>query len=332
MQYREWDELYRPRRRPWAPVVAVGVVALVILGVARLRHGPKTPDEEPGEAPSEPVAQRSADRSPAPAEGRRAAPPRDVVPSGPPYPADALQAALAEARAFEASDRLQEAREVLLRLLEDGRDLGRQRAEIETRLGAVHIRLATTPRAMPEKVEYIIESGDSLSRIAARFNTPVELIQTSNRIADAARIRPGDVLRVMDRPEWKIVVNKRDNTLLLTLGGRFFKRYPVGTGRYDRTPTGTFRVRDKIPEPPWWHPDGRVIPFGDPDNVLGTRWLAIEATGDTPPVRGYGIHGTWDDASIGRQSSDGCVRMHNADVEELHMLVPRGTPVEIHGD
>ena len=57
--------------------------------------------------------------------------------------------------------------------------------------------------------------------------------------------------------------------------------------------------------------------------------MAIRATGDTLPVRGYGIHGTWDDNSIGKSESAGCIRMHNRDVEELYTLVTVGTPVEI---
>ena len=72
-----------------------------------------------------------------------------------------------------------------------------------------------------------------------------------------------------------------------------------------------------------------MIPYGDPANILGTHWLALEPTGDTPRVSGYGIHGTWDDTSIGKQSSAGCVRMRNSDVEELYVLLPRGTPVLI---
>ena len=99
---------------------------------------------------------------------------------------------------------------------------------------------------------------------------------------------------------------------------------------YSKTPAGTFKIVDKISEPPWWPGDGQPpIPYGDKRNILGTRWLAIEATGDTPRVRGYGIHGTWDDSSIGKQSSAGCVRMRNKDVEEVFMMMPRGTPVKI---
>ena len=46
-------------------------------------------------------------------------------------------------------------------------------------------------------------------------------------------------------------------------------------------------------------------------------------------VQGYGIHGTNDASSIGKQSTSGCIRMHNDDVVELYDMVPKGTEVEI---
>ena len=104
---------------------------------------------------------------------------------------------------------------------------------------------------------------------------------------------------------------------------------PLGTGQNAKTPAGTLVVKDKIEHPDWWSDGGKVIPYGDPANVLGTHWLALEATGETPRVSGYGIHGTWDDTTLGKQSSAGCVRMSNADVRELFLFLPRQTPVTI---
>ena len=79
----------------------------------------------------------------------------------------------------------------------------------------------------------------------------------------------------------------------------------------------------------WWRPDGGEVPFGDPANILGTRWMSIRATGDTEDISDYGIHGTWDNSSIGKAESEGCVRMRNEEVEELFALLPVGTPVLI---
>ena len=59
-----------------------------------------------------------------------------------------------------------------------------------------------------------------------------------------------------------------------------------------------------------------------PENILGTRWLGIS-------YPGYGIHGTTIPESLGSQSTSGCIRMLNEEVEELYSIVPYGTEVEI---
>jgi lipoprotein-anchoring transpeptidase ErfK/SrfK len=43
----------------------------------------------------------------------------------------------------------------------------------------------------------------------------------------------------------------------------------------------------------------------------------------------YGIHGTTEPQSLGRQATQGCVRMANPDVEELYTIIPIGTEVTI---
>jgi len=177
-------------------------------------------------------------------------------------------------------------------------------------------------------VDYIVQRGDSVQRIARKFGTTIELVQVSNDLQNPNLIKEGDSFRIL-RGTFSIEVSKTRRDLVLSLNNRFFKRYAVGTGKYGKTPVGTFVVSDKQKNPVWWRPDGRQIPYGDPENILGSRWMAIRATGDTPDVRSYGIHGTTDEASIGKAESAGCVRMRNRDVEELFMLVPTKTAVAI---
>ena len=89
-------------------------------------------------------------------------------------------------------------------------------------------------------------------------------------------------------------------------------------------------ISTRLKNPTWYTPDGRVYPYGDPGNVLGTRFLKLAAVG-TPdkPLLGYGIHGTTREESVTRSESGGCIRMRNREVERLFELVPTGTPVEI---
>ena len=184
------------------------------------------------------------------------------------------------------------------------------------------------------KTWYVVQSGDSLSKIKKKFNTTIELIKLLNdRQTDLIRV--GERLLVFkgsnanDKNAFSIIVSKSKNTLDLMLHERLFKRYSVGTGKFGKTPEVDFFVYDKIEEPPWTRPsDNKVIEYGDPENVLGTRWFALKSP-KNPELTGFGIHGTWERDSIGYQSSDGCVRMFNEDVEELFKLIPRNTIVKI---
>jgi len=200
-------------------------------------------------------------------------------------------------------------------------------SEAEKILGQINTSLLLSPAPMPEKTEYIVKSGDILENLAKKHGTTVELIKKCNSL-QGKMIHPGDRLRIFN-VKLTIIISKSRNNLLLKANNRFFKRYPVGTGKFGTTPVGTFIISDKIVEPPWWRPDGKMIPFGDKENVLGTRWMSLTATGETPKLRGYGIHGTWEPDTIGKQASAGCVRLVNPDVEELFTIIPIGTPVTI---
>jgi len=180
---------------------------------------------------------------------------------------------------------------------------------------------------MPEKEEYVVRSGDSLARIARKFKTTVDLIKKSNAL-QRSMLHPGDRLRIF-KGTFTLTISKSRNDLVVKVNDRFFKRYRVGTGKFGTTPTGTFVITEKIEQPPWWRPDGKMIPFGDKANVLGTRWMSLQATSTTNAARGYGLHGTWEPETIGLQASAGCVRLLNSDVEELFLLVPTGTRVVI---
>lgn len=228
-------------------------------------------------------------------------------------------ALLAEALKLKEENKLLEAREKAYEALEQARRES-TRAEIIKLLGDINITLVFSPHPMPEKVDYVVQPGNTLVVLARRFGTTVDAIRKGNRLTGST-IRVNDRLRILTG-KFRIVVSKSRNTLDLYLNDRLFKQYRVGTGEYGRTPTGEFTITEKIPQPTWWRPDGKAIPYGHPENVLGTHWLSLNAPG-------YGIHGTWEPETIGKQASAGCIRLLNSDVEELFMLVPEGTPVTI---
>ena len=129
-----------------------------------------------------------------------------------------------------------------------------------------------------------------------------------------------------EEAQWqrRIVVSIPDRKLALIENGRVVKVYSAAVGRpASPTPSGTFTIVQRISNPAWYGP-GKVIAPGK-NNPLGTRWHGLNR-------KSYGIHGTNEPRSIGRNASHGCVRMRNRDVEELFARVAVGDVVELHGE
>lgn len=276
MKVKEFDTYRAPRRKPW-----VAIVVALLLGVGgywffiREKQAPRPPRE------TQSVEETSEREEITPAVAAEPAP--AVVPAN-------VSVQMETASQLVAADKLVEARLQYLEALRHTQDPALQK-HIESRLAPINIKLVLSPRPMPEKAEYVVKRGDSLGAIANRFGTTVALIQNNNLMTNPNLIKIGDRLSVFSG-RFELKANKTTHEMTVFMNGDFFKRYKVGTGVFGRTPVGTFAVREKIMEPTWWPPDGREVPFGHKDNILGTRWLSVRATGDTPDVRGYGIHGT----------------------------------------
>jgi lipoprotein-anchoring transpeptidase ErfK/SrfK len=117
------------------------------------------------------------------------------------------------------------------------------------------------------------------------------------------------------------VVSIPHRKLALIENGQVKKVYRVAVGAHTSpSPTGSFEVKTRLVRPTYYHP-GKVIPAGT-DNPLGTRWIGLS-------TKGYGIHGTNIESSIGKAASHGCIRMHRQDLEELFAELHVGDQVEI---
>lgn len=106
----------------------------------------------------------------------------------------------------------------------------------------------------------------------------------------------------------KIQIVKSVRRLTLFDGNTALRQYPVAIGKPSTpTPEGNYAIATKIL---------------NPGGVLGSRWMGLN-------FDAYGIHGTNAPWKIGQMVSNGCIRMHNANVEELFHLIAVGCPVLI---
>jgi lipoprotein-anchoring transpeptidase ErfK/SrfK len=125
-----------------------------------------------------------------------------------------------------------------------------------------------------------------------------------------------------------IIIDTPNTYLYLTIGHGQAIRYGIGVGREGFTWSGTERI-SRMKEWPDWLPPTEMIkrqPYlprfmaGGETNPLGARAMYL---GNTE----YRIHGTNQPSTIGTFVSSGCIRLINADVEDLYSRVRVGTRV-----
>lgn len=151
--------------------------------------------------------------------------------------------------------------------------------------------------------------------------------------------------------ETSVIISIADQRLLVVRDGMWVAKYPISTSKFGvgdsmgsyKTPLGKLRVCSKV---------GDGLPLGSvlnhrsatgeilPVNAKGrdpivTRilWLeGLEACNERARARGIYIHGTVEEAKIGKPVSYGCIRMKSEDVIEIFDGLPVGTIVNIQQD
>lgn len=198
----------------------------------------------------------------------------------------------------------------------------------------------TPPRLQPlvgQIGKTLVEPGDTLLDIAFRYKLGYQNLARLNPGVDVWIPDPGTVVLLPTRmvlPDGVhdgLVINIPEMRLYDFTRPGVPRIYSAAVGdAEDPTPIGEFRVGAKRRNPAWYVPDSihaekpylpPVVAPG-PDNPLGNRWMTIGRTT-------YGIHGTNNRWSIGRESTHGCVRLYEDDIEALFERTPEGTTLHI---
>ena len=184
----------------------------------------------------------------------------------------------------------------------------------------------------------VIKTGDTLLDIAERdrlgflqlvnLNPDVDVwvpkegthIQLPTEYILPTAPREGLVINLPEMRLYDFTVSREHPTVLAVAIG----------DAVDPTPVGEFRIGQKRVNPAWNVPQSiraerpdlpAVVPPG-PDNPLGDRWLTLGTSS-------YGIHGTNNVWSIGRNATHGCVRLYNDDMRALFDRTKPGTRVRL---
>ncbi|MCW5755013.1 MAG: L,D-transpeptidase family protein [Phycisphaeraceae bacterium] len=278
--------------------------------------------------PSQPVADTSA-----PVESPRQAPDNLAIPA----PGNAAERIVEEAQRLITQGKPLEARarmnDALRRATADA-----ERAALRRALTELHNDILFSPKIVPGDPitgVYKVERGDSLSKIvrAQGLKVDMTLLAHVNRLSSPDRIRLGQNLKIVRGP-FHAIVDKSDFRLDLYWGSEqspdqwvYIRSFPVGLGEDNSTPLGDFRVKpdSRLVNPHWVNPrTGQRFHADDPLNPIGEHWIGLEGLGEAAAFSGYGIHGTIEPQSIGRNMSMGCIRMLPADVELIYGLLADG--------
>lgn len=169
---------------------------------------------------------------------------------------------------------------------------------------------------------YTVQPGDTMGKLARQFKVTDDLLARINGLKNKNMIRVGQTLKVLHGP-FHVEIFKSRHLLHVFLQDTFIRQYDVGLGSEGRTPEGQWSIKNKLRNPTYYSPRGEgIIAADDPENPLGERWIGLKGiSGESMQQERYGIHGTNDPSSIGKDESLGCVRMHNQDVEVLYDLL-----------
>lgn len=185
------------------------------------------------------------------------------------------------------------------------------------------------PSTSPATGVYIVQAGDTLGRIAARYGTSVSNLMQLNGIANPNLIWVGQRLKVSGTasgtPSKPVVSGSTAGRWIdVNLSQQRLTAYQGNTavfstlisGGLPNTPTvvGRFAVQTKL------RSTRMTGPGYDLPGVPYTMYF----------YRGYAIHGTYWHNNFGQPMSHGCVNMRTEDAAWLFNWASIGTPVVTH--
>lgn len=188
-----------------------------------------------------------------------------------------------------------------------------------------------------------LRKGETLAAAVKRCGcgVPASFIAKINGVSESYS-RTGATVKMLRGP-FHARISKHDFSLDVYLkSGKemiFVKRVKVALGRNDSTPLGTFRITGKAVKATWTPPKSmrkthpKPVKWGQKGYPLGRDGIFMGLRGidkNTRGAKGYGIHSTNSQGSIGQARSHGCVRVGNGDIGSLYSMFTDGaTTVQI---
>lgn len=348
-----------PTKPPAQPLPLPKPAEPVVLDMSKPKAGLAGAENQPGTI-EDPLAKPTGTPATTPAVTTpSASPPAPqtppaIVPPAPtvPPPADDVPPEVArlieQANKAMGQNKLIEARTALLTAIKNDRVKESERVGLRSWISELNETIIFSPTIVagdPFTEAYKVVSGDVLERITRGKGLAVDwrLIARVNRMKDPSKLRLGQNLKLVKGP-FHAVVHKADFRVDIYAGTplapgstgspradgseegwTYIRSVRAGLGSEGGTPLGTFIVKknSKLVDPPWVNPKtGEKFAAADPKNPIGEHWLGIVGVDDASKAKtGFGLHGTIEPDSIGKERSMGCVRMLPDDIAVVWELL-----------
>lgn len=173
---------------------------------------------------------------------------------------------------------------------------------------------------------YLVKSGDLLQRIGRNNDVPYQFLMAINNISRAENLRASQRIKIVSGP-FHAVVKRSELTMDLYLKDTYVKTYIVGLGKPGHeTPTGLWKVGPRHYKIQYTDPETKeVFMPDDPGYPIGPYYIELNGlSGEAVGRTGFAIHGTNKPMEIGMNTSSGCIRLRNEEVEEVYTLLAEG--------
>lgn len=237
-------------------------------------------------------------------------------PAPPTPPPDPAAPQLAKVKALRKDKKNAEARE-LLEAIVANYPASPSADEARDFLGEYNADIALSTQPAPDKIEYVVKSGDSLDKIARQFKTSSELVMRSNNLANTI-IQPGQRLAIF-QPDFSLELQLGAKKVVLLHKGKFFKQYAVRAASLPGGVARTTELKTKVAEKVAWR-DSKRVTFGSKEYPGSARWIVFAQAGYTlyPEV----APGTAGAAAAAKPPTG--LGLDPAEMEELHTLISPG--------
>lgn len=169
----------------------------------------------------------------------------------------------------------------------------------------------------------IKDNFDPNAHMAIFNNRPVPInLPTPSVLGQTTEVSPSPATQK------RIEVDLSTQRLYAYEGNRLVYNFLISSGKWDRTPNGTFTIWTKIRSQKM---SGGSKELGTYYYLPNVPYILFFYNQDVPKQVGYSLHGTYWHNNFGVPMSHGCINMKTEEVAQIYDWASIGTPVTIYG-